>query len=143
MSDAAEPLPLSPVATMVLTLHKLAVSISNLTHAFLEVDVHTLWNHTQHTPPTGTLWNHTQHATLTGTLWNHTQNSPPTAVLPGACTDTIVQCNHLAVSVLGMLKSSEARRGLSSEVQAYSQRMTQAGKALNQLIKRGVQFSTR
>lgn len=118
---------------MVLMLHKLAVSISCLTRTFLEVDVHV----------TDTLWNHTHHVPPTDTLRNHTHQAPPTDTLPRACADAIAQCNHLAVSVLGVLKSSEVGRGLSSEVQAYSQLITQAGKALNQLVKRGVHLSTR
>lgn len=102
VSGEAQPLPLAPVVTMVLTLHKLAVTVSSLTRSFLAVSDDTF-----------------------------------DTSLPSVCGDAITQCNQLAVSVLGVLKSSETGKGLSPEVQAYSQRMTHAGKTLNQLIKRG------
>jgi hypothetical protein len=120
VSEHTEPLPLTPVVTMVLTLYKLAISVSTVTRTFLEVDIYT-----------------------TDALLSHTHNTTPTWDLPGACADTIAQCNHLPVSVLGLLKSSETGKGLATEVQAYSKLMTKAGKILNQLIKKGVQFPMR
>lgn len=119
--NTAGPLPLPPVITMVLTLHKLVISASILTRTLVEVEVDASTDH--------------------NSLPNHTHAAPPTDILPSACADAIAQCNHLAVSVLGMLKSSEVGRGMSAEVQGYAQLMTQAGKGLNKLIKMGIAIS--
>ncbi len=121
MAEDAEPPPLSPVVSMVLTMHKLAVVVSALCRSFLQAAVHGADISPRHTLP------------------DEADISP----LADVCVETITQCNLLAVSILGVLKTSEAGKGLSAEVQTHAHPMIQAGKTLNQLIKKGIPFPPR
>ena len=51
--------------------------------------------------------------------------------------EAINVCNQLAVAVLGVLKGSESGKVLAAHVQTHAQNMSQAGKALNHLLKNG------
>lgn len=101
-TEEAWPVPLPPVVTMVMLLHRLATSISRLDHTHQTA--------TDHTPD----------------------------MIHAESVEAIGVCNQLAVSVLGILKTSEGGKALSAQVQMHAQLMAQAGKTINHLLKKGL-----
>lgn len=66
-------------------------------------------------------------------MTNHTPD-----VIQTASVEAIGVCNQLAVAVLGVLKMSDSGKVLTSHVQVHAQLMSQAGKAINHLLKNGL-----